>query len=412
MASYNIAQYAYGGKSSCLLSYPLHGDKKTGQLQPVNILGSQDPTGDFGGTGRAPYQQIILNGKYYSAESEGKQNVPLTIPAEDKYFEMEPYFLRLTLPRNANYDLNFALLLITEPPSLTADLDQMAYQFIRYIHVPRSKSDKAGQSFVIAYERPKFYQDTDKLTPSIEEDHTDAVTYGYKDGPDVMVKEVKDYSEVPDELKENPYSDSNQTALGELKGNIYVERTGSIIKYWEVKTRDDTSNRLFFHEAGDWYGKLNDRKFAPIGATAAIINHSWIVRDSDDVCTYDIIFKPRDREYFSKLYLYLIPESWDNDITWLYEDAQTNTLTQFYGRHVDLKNVKVELYKMKNLVEGLQVKRMGIWGRSELMFTINGEEIKIGPSGYYELQDFDIDFIGVAALDNRDQFTLDVQYAI
>jgi hypothetical protein len=44
------------------------------------------------------------------------------------------------------------------------------------------------------------------------------------------------------------------------------------------------------------------------------------------------------------------------------------------------------------------------------MFTINGEEIKIGPSGYYELQDFDIDFLGVAALDNRDQFTIDVQY--
>jgi hypothetical protein len=45
------------------------------------------------------------------------------------------------------------------------------------------------------------------------------------------------------------------------------------------------------------------------------------------------------------------------------------------------------------------------------MFTINGEEIKIGQSGYYELKDFTINSLGVIVTDyDIDRFTIDYEY--
>lgn len=219
MANYEIAQYAYAGKSGCLIPYPTT-VASSGKLYPVNILGSQDPTGDFGSTGRAPYQQIILNGKYYRNTDDA---TPLGIPTSEGYFDSVPYFLRLTIPRNANYDLDFALLLIEDPNAEVADLDQMTYQFVRYIHVPRSTTDTAGQSFVVAYERPKFYDADDHIVTYTNRLNGQAVKYGYTD-TDVIVKEAKDYSQ----YKDKTFSPEQ---LAALQGEIFFERSGSIITY-------------------------------------------------------------------------------------------------------------------------------------------------------------------------------------
>ncbi len=44
------------------------------------------------------------------------------------------------------------------------------------------------------------------------------------------------------------------------------------------------------------------------------------------------------------------------------------------------------------------------------MLSINGEEVKIGPSNYYELQNFAVTNLGVAAQSPADRFTIDIQY--
>ena len=46
------------------------------------------------------------------------------------------------------------------------------------------------------------------------------------------------------------------------------------------------------------------------------------------------------------------------------------------------------------------------------MMAINGEEIKIGSSGYYELNDYNIDKLCVAADGVEDMFVLDYQYIL
>jgi len=46
------------------------------------------------------------------------------------------------------------------------------------------------------------------------------------------------------------------------------------------------------------------------------------------------------------------------------------------------------------------------------MLAINGEHIQIGQSGFYELDDYHIDSLGVVAKDNNDKFVIDYQYKI
>ena len=49
-----------------------------------------------------------------------------------------------------------------------------------------------------------------------------------------------------------------------------------------------------------------------------------------------------------------------------------------------------------------------------MVMAINGEEIRIGQSGYYELNDFEITSFGIAAETNSDNntFIMDYQYPI
>jgi hypothetical protein len=44
--------------------------------------------------------------------------------------------------------------------------------------------------------------------------------------------------------------------------------------------------------------------------------------------------------------------------------------------------------------------------------SINGEEIQIGASGYYELNDFDVTSFAVVADGPEDKFILDYQYVV
>ena len=60
-----------------------------------------------------------------------------------------------------------------------------------------------------------------------------------------------------------------------------------------------------------------------------------------------------------------------------------------------------------------QLTHIGIWGHPEQAFTINGEEIKIGQSGFYELNDYIINNIGVIVTDKQvDRFTIDYEYKV
>ena len=109
------------------------------------------------------------------------------------------------------------------------------------------------------------------------------------------------------------------------------------------------------------------------------------------------------------------------------QKGNTATRTNVSGRFIDINSTidgstKVKdtfhIYEVNNLnniildSQGKTINRIGLWGHPELIFSINGEELKIGQSGYYELDDFDIDSIAVCAIGPQDTFILDYQYAV
>jgi hypothetical protein len=92
----------------------------------------------------------------------------------------------------------------------------------------------------------------------------------------------------------------------------------------------------------------------------------------------------------------------------------------YYGRRISLTKDDVKVYKLKNLIAektgdtGLPnpLTSIGVYSHPNLLMAINGEEIRVGPSGYYELNNFDITSLAIAARGDNDKFTLDYQYKI
>lgn len=83
------------------------------------------------------------------------------------------------------------------------------------------------------------------------------------------------------------------------------------------------------------------------------------------------------------------------------------------------------IYLMKNIIDALsstygltQFIRIGVQGPTGLMMSINGEQIKVGKTGIYELNDTNIKitYLGfvlkenVLNVDGYDNFILDFEY--
>ena len=89
-----------------------------------------------------------------------------------------------------------------------------------------------------------------------------------------------------------------------------------------------------------------------------------------------------------------------------------------YGRKLDINKVKTTIYQVSNLVPQMnpngKLDKIGVWGHSGLLMVINGEEIRIGPSGYYELDSLPVSTFGVVAPtgDYSNMFTVDYQYIV
>lgn len=96
-----------------------------------------------------------------------------------------------------------------------------------------------------------------------------------------------------------------------------------------------------------------------------------------------------------------------------------------YGRIMDITVNKNNIYLMTNIIDTLastyglaELIRIGVQGPTGLMMSINGEQIKIGKTGIYELNDVNIKitYLGFALkenvlnVDGYDNFILDFEY--
>lgn len=146
----------------------------------------------------------------------------------------------------------------------------------------------------------------------------------------------------------------------------------------------------------------------------SILNESWRVQPSDNqYVTADIIFRPLLDNFDC---LYIVLDRTSDDYRIINPDGSI-------GHKININNGFIcQLHILKPIMGSPSgtcfppivyntLTRIGVWSRPGLMMAINGEEISVGQSGYYELDAIPITSISIFAQDfARDNFSIDYQY--
>ena len=331
---------------------------------PGNIMGGSSDVG-------AP-QNLASSAQNYprdvsDIDHPDYQQIVIPLGNSNNFLANTDYYVKLTLPKNKNFALQYGVRLLQLPNGAATDLDGLDnYQLIKYITVPYSSQSNQDYDTVVLYQ----------VVGS-------STTYSAILISDETSKGIDSQADLEDE-----YDDAAVRAgrMFETANGIYYvyDNDGEIIDGWEDGKK-----------VGDDFNK-----------NQIIMIHTWVNEDSDEESVFEFTIRPTVNIY-NAIYLYLIPRQEDNDILWKLDGVET----QYFGRHIDVSKVECEIYKLNNLVSGIQgvIRNIGVWGRSELIMCINGAEIKIGPSGYYELRDYDITSLSIATYNNTDKYTVDIQ---
>lgn len=275
-------------------------------------------------------------------------DVEIVPPTGVKFAKNNDYYLRVKVPQNMNYVMGFNIKLVKQETNTT-----FVYQFVRNVTIDR------GGSGVGSYK---------------------AVLYGY------------------------PIDDPNQTidiALPLLYDSNIPSEEGKIY-YQEVSKK----RTYYLGNSDGSYTKTYDINEISVSPT-------WRDEDTASFGVFELAFRPI--EDFETIVLEMVRTTEDYSIQNVIDGKNV------YGRLVDIDKIKndpegITLYHLNNLVDymnpGGSLIHIGIWGRPGLPMSINGEEIHIGPSGFYEIDSIPIDSIGMIVGDNdfSKNFTIDYMY--
>jgi hypothetical protein len=299
-------------------------------------------------TGLVGYKSVSLGEE---STSTSFQDIVLT-PSEN-FVRGNDYYLSISIPQDMNYEMSFNIKLIKSNDSSSSD-----YQFLKNVSIVRGGTGENVHD-VALYEKKYTYTDQEVVV----------------DG-EVTTERVYDIGAmIP--LEYNPSDES-------ITDYIY---------------HDSTNDVFYVGNPSGGYDVTTDYNNVSIIA-------SWKQEESDSYGVFEIVFRPVDDSFASVLFE-MVRGVEDYNIQRMENGVQE------YGRKVDAEKVKFSLYKINNLVNtinpGNELSHIGVWGHPGLLMAINGEEIKVGPSGYYEL-DYEISSFGVVAQSFQDNFSLDYQY--
>lgn len=132
--------------------------------------------------------------------------------------------------------------------------------------------------------------------------------------------------------------------------------------------------------------------------------------------TFEIIFRPV--ESFNQILIQMVRTEEDYAVRRSGVNDQGQAETE-YGRKVDISKVEYNLYRLEDQVKKIlgennknNLSRVGIWSHPGLVMAINGEEIRVGPSGYYELDTVPVETLGIVSPDGdyNNNWTCDYEY--
>ncbi len=281
------------------------------------------------------------------------------------------YCIDLQIPRNRSYNMVFDLLLVKK--DLQGNIDLNNYQLVRRIRVPRNENSDLGISTVVLY--------------PIEDENLKV-----KSG-------IVRYTVTEEDFTNNLLS---------------IVPEGDIVK----RLSDNDTFSYFVNKNNQW---VEINKF-----TDAILSHTW---DEDVVLdqtlNFKIVFsnKVPSTTSFNCLLLRMNRQAYEADIQYSVPEGYSDQGETYYGLFVDDNVIRenTKCYELKNwitldntgiisnIVNGT-LNNIGVWSHPDSIMAINGEEIRIGQSGYYELNDFDITNFSMLIKDSNDKFSMDYQY--
>lgn len=135
------------------------------------------------------------------------------------------------------------------------------------------------------------------------------------------------------------------------------------------------------------------------------------VEEEARVANIELIFTPNIT--FSKIIIRMDRNAIDFGLSYI-ENNITYTGRKFIlGENEESDSEDFKIYSITNKKpESVKsFNKIGVQGPPGLLMCINGQEIRVGPSGIYETRNgYKINFIGFIVKDDRDNFILDYQY--
>lgn len=128
----------------------------------------------------------------------------------------------------------------------------------------------------------------------------------------------------------------------------------------------------------------------------------------DDYSTFEFVITPNENRVFNQIHF---------ELARTIEDYDKLNADGTYGRQIKL--VIERLAKIQNLIDTLNpsidnkgaLKQIGVQSVPGLIMCINGEQIKVGRSGIYEIKNgIQVTFIGFIVENGDKYFILDYQY--
>lgn len=282
----------------------------------------------------------------------------------------QPYYLRLGIPRNLSYDLTFDLKLLVSRNTETkpTPINRSQYQEIKRIVIPRDSSGISTYSRVILFPEGGVNKNNSPIVK--------------------IVREIENREDIQSIPNGEVYCLFEQQVINNKK----------VIKvtYYIRNTQGQDTEILF----------KNDQ----------LLNHTWKSGQDGGIEYIDLIFSNKvEGQSFNSILLEMVRQDYDNDISYQGTDGKT-----YNGLYIDPEDIVVECYELTNLVPtGSKFSSIGVWSHPNAIMAINGEEIRIGQSSYYELNDFDITNFGIVVRKDingnnnpKDRFSLDYQYKV
>ena len=208
-------------------------------------------------------------------------------------------------------------------------------------------------------------------------------------GDGTNTKLITLYEDLKGETKVAFPLDYHATDAGDMS-KIYVDTTGATDKYY-----------LYNGSSYEATTRVN-----PVN-----LSQSWLESSFTGFVTLEALFTPVE-DGFSGILL---------EMSRIPEDYNIVSGTD-YGRVVDIAKIrsKVDTSEVDGIVKCLtdlvpntgaaSLSRIGVWGRPGLPLSVNGEEIHVGPSGYYEQDVVPVTSFGVVSTSINDNWTMDYMY--